>query len=700
MQRILHRIPIDGLVTLIGFAGLALFLLFYDSAFPSAALHLTRSRGEIEQIATQYLVDMGYDPAGYLFALSFGSNSSSSIFLQRTMGIPETNRLINKENLPLWYWEARWFKIKQQEEFSVTLLPDGKISGFNHIVPETKTGARIEKKDAQAIAEKYLFEQEGWDRTQWEQVSASSTDRPNRVDYSFAWKRNDFNVGNAEVRLSLSIQGDRIGYYNYWFKVPEEFSRKFSEQRNLPNFISNVAYDIGMVGFSIIAIAMLIFPLLQKLNPLRGVMRLALLVGLVDMLDSVNYLWTAKAWYSTTQDWTLFWTQLVTNLLFGSITKIIFIAAILAGGQYIARQVWPRQDKILPRSPDRWGALARSGWGGFMLGSALMGYAVLFYLAATRLFGGWSPMGADNAGTYATPLPFIGPLYTGLIAGSQEEIIFRLAGVSLLLWWTRKKWLALLIPGALWAFAHLSYVRDPFYLRGIELLITAVFIEGLFFLYFDLTTTIVAHMTYNAMLGVLPLLRSDDPYLMFSGVLVILLLLSPVIYGSIRSRLERNKRASGVPQIRPARPDDLLHLAEKPVSGADWPALLNNPYAAALVLDVSGQVAGAAAGEITPDGSGRLVTTYVDPAWRHQFWGSRLVDEVWLRLEQLGAQNLSATIPSSSRPAYAFLGALGWQTTEQILSRQTGSPAGNLWRQMIAGVKKLKRKPAARTLPG
>lgn len=301
-------------------------------------------------------------------------------------------------------------------------------------------------------------------------------------------------------------------------------------------------------------------------------------------------------------------------------------------------------------------------------------------------------MSPDTTSAYATPLPFIGPLYSGLLAGAQEEILFRLVGISLLLWWTRKKWLALLIPGALWAFAHLTYIRDPFYMRGIELIITAVFIEGMFFLYFDLTTTIVAHMTYNAMLGALPLLRSDDPYMVFSGALVILLLLSPVIYGSIRSRLERSRRPSGVPRIRPAGPDDLPLLAEKPIPGANWTNLLADPRAAVLVLEVNRQVAGAAAGETTPDGCGKLIAAYVDPAWRHQFWGSRLVDEVWLRLEQLGAREFSTAVSSGNRPAYAFLSSLGWQTTEQILSRQVNSPAENLWERFNTWSNRVEKK--------
>ena len=106
------------LITVLGLLGLALFVLLYDQAFPTAALDLKLSRDEIAQRAQAYMQAQGYDLHGHEFALTFGEDEWASIYLQRTLGIPETNRRMRAEQLPVWAWNARWFRPLQKEEFS------------------------------------------------------------------------------------------------------------------------------------------------------------------------------------------------------------------------------------------------------------------------------------------------------------------------------------------------------------------------------------------------------------------------------------------------------------------------------------------------------------------------------------------------------------------------------------------------------
>ena len=114
---------------------------------------------------------------------------------------------------------------------------------------------------------------------------------------------------------------------------------------------------------------------------------------------------------------------------------------------------------------------------------------------------------------------------------SPEELLFRLVGISFFLWiFPKQRWLAVLIPGMLWAFAHASYVSYPIYARGIELTIEAI-IMGIIFLKFDLFTTIMSHFTYNMIIVSVPLLRSSDPYFQFSGLIVLAVLAVPLLPG-------------------------------------------------------------------------------------------------------------------------------------------------------------------------
>jgi ribosomal protein S18 acetylase RimI-like enzyme len=339
-------------------------------------------------------------------------------------------------------------------------------------------------------------------------------------------------------------------------------------------------------------------------------------------------------------------------------------------------------------------------------------YAVLFYLVATQVFGSWTPLDVPYTDLYATPLPFLGPLQGGLLPAITEELTFRLVGVSLLLWLTRRRWLALLVPGGLWAFAHLSYVRDPFYLRGIELLISAVFLVGLFFLRFDLTTTIAAHFVYNAGLGALPLLRSDEPYFVISGLIVIAAMLAPVVPGMLiaarrRLRLSGEKQAISSLQIRQVTSADRARLAAFPIQGPDWETLLEGSTepraerdgstelaevkelaevgsrAAAVCLQADDDLVGVAAGRVSDDGIGQVLAVYVAPRWRRRYWGSTLVDRLSADLRALGAQTMRAEVEAGDRVALAFWASQGWRPAVKVFTHSLIPPQRLGWRDMI-----------------
>ena len=100
-------------------------------------------------------------------------------------------------------------------------------------------------------------------------------------------------------------------------------------------------------------------------------------------------------------------------------------------------------------------------------------------------------------------------------------------------------------------------------MRGIELTLIAIVI-GIFFLKFDLITTIIGHMTFNATLGMLPLLRSGEPYFVFSGIVVALALVSPILPGLWRFLKRRWLGESlETPQIGAARLDDCWGMETK-----------------------------------------------------------------------------------------------------------------------------------------
>lgn len=680
---------LELLFTLFGLTGLALVLLFYDRAFPSAAIDLDLSRDEISRQARVFLQSQGHDLTGYDQALSFNEDWWASVYLQRFLGVAATNELIRREQLPVWTWQVRWFRPLHKEEFSVSLTPAGEVISFSHSLPEEAPGAALGQEEARRLATDYLAGD--YNLADWELATASSTTRPGgRVDFYFEWKNREFSAGEADLRLSATIQGDRVGGSNFWLRTPEEFQRRFLEQRNLAGFFNNLSYGLGVFGFGLLGLLAYLIAVWRGSLAWHAGLGPALLVAGVAFLAGLNTLPLNKAWYPTTQDYTLFWLERLLYVAFTTGLAAGGVFVLWGGGRYLAKLIWPRRDKILPRRHTRQ-IIARSAWRGLMAGGMMGGYVILFYLAVTYWFGGWTPMYTPYTDLYATPLPFLGPLQSGLLPAMSEELIFRLVGVSLVLWLFSRRWLALLVPGVLWAFAHLTYVRDPFYLRGIELMVVAVFL-GLLFIRFDLLTVIIAHFTYNAGLSALPLLRSDEPYFVASGLVVVGVMLAPVLpgaIGAIQDRLRGGRQLLAQPQLRPLAAGDLPLLETLPVEGISWEAVLSSPQTAALGLQAGNGIAGVAVGRMTTEGNGEVLVVYIAPEWRRQYWGSALAEALAVQLQAQGAERVVVTARAGDRKCSLFWAGQGWQPAIKTFTWSPAFSSRPAWRELAEQARRM-----------
>jgi hypothetical protein len=197
---------LELLITLLGIIGAIVFLSFYDQALPNAAIDLKYSREQISQFAKTQLNELGFSPEGYEFALSFNEDNLASFYLQRRLGVEETNIRLTNEKWPLHFWTARWYKPLEKEEFYIHFSPQGKFLGFDHIIAEDAPGASITIEQAQGVAEKFLSQYSTWTTANWERVEATSkVMSAGRVDHTFVWKSRQFSAGESELRYSVTI---------------------------------------------------------------------------------------------------------------------------------------------------------------------------------------------------------------------------------------------------------------------------------------------------------------------------------------------------------------------------------------------------------------------------------------------------------------------------------------------------------------
>src|SRR5579864_7080956 len=231
---------------LLGALGLFVAWRYFFQAFPEASINFQVSRDEALNRAKTFLTQRGVLLDGYESTIVFSVDEKTKTYLERTVGLEQANRLMSSE-VSAWYWEVRFFRAQQKEEFRANISPEGRIVGYEHIIEEARAGAKLEREGAQKLAEQYLSAQYGSDFAQYDFLPEESnpTERPNRRDWSFTWQRRGFHEPDspegAPYRLTVAVQGDQIGGSREFLKVPEPWQRDFDRMRSRNDLIETIA---------------------------------------------------------------------------------------------------------------------------------------------------------------------------------------------------------------------------------------------------------------------------------------------------------------------------------------------------------------------------------------------------------------------------------------------------------------------------
>jgi hypothetical protein len=205
----------------LGILGVLFAYKYFFSAFPEASVNFQVSRGEALTRAQKFVSGLGENVSGYRSAIVFSVDDNAKVYLEREVGLEQANRLMSSV-LNIWYWDARFFKPQQEEEFRVRVSPAGQVVGFTHVVPKSQAGASLDRAAAQATAQSFLTSKlgtpSGWDFLPEE---ANSEKMSARLDWSFTWEKHGFRAKDAPYRLRIGIQGDRIGGSTEHLQVPE-----------------------------------------------------------------------------------------------------------------------------------------------------------------------------------------------------------------------------------------------------------------------------------------------------------------------------------------------------------------------------------------------------------------------------------------------------------------------------------------------
>lgn len=556
----------------LGTIGLLLFIALYPYALPSASIHLSLSRNEIRRIARAFLSEHHLQVQNMKEAVLFTADDDASVFLQKVIGLEKTNQVQNPEQdvfVPLFFWDIRYFKPLQKEEYKLSIMPNGKIIRFLHLLPEEEAGAKYPQSEAQRKALEFLTKEMAFSPSEYDLVKASSEEKKNRTDHYFTWKRKSPTFGDADLRVNVTISGNQITEFFYYLKVPEKFTRDYQAERSRGSLIAGAAFFLSLILF--IGAFYYFFVLFRRRQlDYRLSLLASILVGIGPLLTGLNFFPMWNFQYSTDIQYATFLFMLIFGVLLeaGGLAFFIFVAIGVGSGLASMTEKERLLKGLREMSRGRW--LTRSLWtsalSGYFIAFCFLGYDAVLYTLGRKYFGVWMPAENEFTSAYGAFIPAIAPIFISLTAGFWEEAFFRFAGFLILKRWVRWAPLAALIPTVLWAFAHSTYSVFPVYFRGIELTIGGL----LFFFFFwryGLLTVVFAHFFIDTIYFSIPLLKAPSLSFYLSGILAVGIGVIPITLGF----LGRRQRFLLVPDIPPINPESALMILRQGIQAGAIP---------------------------------------------------------------------------------------------------------------------------------
>jgi len=551
---------------LAGVLGAGVAYTYFFRAFPEASVDFKVSRAEALAAAKQFAAAQGAQLSGYGSSIVFDLDDTAKTYLEREVGLQQANQMM-ASNVHIWYWQTRFFRPLQKEEFDVRVDPAGGIVGYLHELEDAAPGAHLERAAAQAVAESFLRDALHVDLSRYDfrEEEANSTEHPARRDWSFSWERRGFRAKDAPYRLNVTLAGDRVSEYEEFLKVPEAWERDYAHLRSsndLLVFIAAIPYAFLFGGCLYVIVSLGRRGLLEW----RMGIVLGLFLAALFFVMSMNNWPLDRAKYNTNSPYSTFFLSWVGAAALTSVASALAVVLAIVPGEPLYRLLEP--DKIglnlgLHFLGIRTKEFFRANIIGICLAAVHIGYITVFYIVANRL-GAWAPRDPSYENVVSTSIPWVYPLTIGIYAATSEEFLFRLFAIPFLLRVTKSRLWAVVLPAFFWSFLHSNYPQEPAYIRGIEVGLIGI-VAGLVMLRWGIWATLTWHYTVDAFLISTSLLRSHGAYLRLSGAIVGGAALIPLAIAAI-SYISRGGFVADASLLNSARP-----LVSAPMEGTTAP---------------------------------------------------------------------------------------------------------------------------------
>lgn len=436
---------------------------------------------------------------------------------------------------PYW-WEVRLFHPGVVEEASIAFRPDGAFNGFARRVPDTyvrdaKTMA-LAPEAALALAKEHAARDFHVDLTAYTLLDQAQVSRPSgRVDHRFVFERPE-RIGEARIRLELSVAGDELTGIDPIFHVPESFGRRYREMRSANDTIAQVATLVAGVGYGLFGCVVGALWLLRR----RAlVARPALIAGFVvsGLGAAATLAQIPVAWFgfNTALDTSNFWVEQLGMAVLTFVAGGLALGLVFMAAEGLTRHAFgahPQLWRVWGRDAAGTRAIAGRTVAGYLLVPIELAFVATFYYATNRWLGWWQPSEQlTDPNVLASYFPAVGPIAQAAQAGMMEECLFRAIPLALgaligarFGHRTAGIVIAVVLQAIVFGAAHANYPGFPAYSRLVELVVPSL-VWAAIFLRYGLVPTILLHAIFDLALMSIPLFLIDAPRVELERAVVI-----------------------------------------------------------------------------------------------------------------------------------------------------------------------------------
>ncbi len=507
--------------------------LWFKFGYPRfAVVDLSVNKESALAKAKDYLKSGGINPDEYSLAEVFESDNWADRYLQKTLGVSSDDFII-KHRYDLFYWEVRFFKELEKEEYRIRISSKtGKVIGYAHLIEDIEARPDLGRELSKEKARKFLADKFGFDFNNYDFFEERAKRFDKRVDYDFLWERKGVYIpwqkdqGQAKLIIGATISGNEVReFHAQVLDIPEKFRRYIENQLSSGEYLSSFSFLV-LVVFLIIAISIIVGKRqsLAIRSSYKFYLYLMLFLVLLNALLFLNNIQQLLMAYLTSVGLTSFIGLYAVKLIINAVyLGVIFILPGLAG-ESLRNEVMPQNKHASFFHYIKSSFFTRQVGSSILLGYLL--FVILLGLQALVMYFGQQHLGVWKewvrlTGLSSSYFPFFAAFAIGLDAALSEEIVFRLFGITLIKKYLRSMILALVISSVIWGFGHSSYAVFPFWFRAVEVSLMGI-IFGVVYLRYGIIAVIAAHYAFDVFWGVSAYLLGKSSSGMFISSLAVM----------------------------------------------------------------------------------------------------------------------------------------------------------------------------------